>query len=156
MLASLLLLLGAPDASRLASPDYETREREEARCDSLLMALLLPRSHPDPEADARIRRLRQRNLRWVEGEYLERLAFRHDWKQWLDRWFLPNRSRIALRDVYDEIDANCGRCRELLGRWGIPTYHVDFQLRYAVDFWEFAGWCEFHRNIAPMPREVLP
>lgn len=149
MIELLLLLAGPPDLSRLGADSFDVREAEERRCDGFLRAALLPSSHDDPEVDHRVKRLRQRNLRWLRWEYAERMALRHDFGLWLDLYFLPGRSGVAMVDVYAELRADWQRAEALAARWGVPAYDV-----WRCDLADFGDLCDFHRRVAPMPREA--
>jgi hypothetical protein len=150
LLALLLMLAGPPDLARLGDDDFATREAEEQRCDCLLRALLLPASHADAETDFRVKRVRRRRLKWLRPEYVERCVQRADYRAWLAGWFVPGRSALPLEEVFDGLQRE-GDWRVALGeRWGYwhgGAWALD-------DLPTFRDYCDYHRMIAPLPREV--
>lgn len=152
----LLSLFGPPDVPRLGHPEWREREAEFRRCDNPFAAILLPRSHPDAEVNARLRELWVRNVAWREAWVLEQLAYRDDFPRWVAEFFAPNRSRLGPREVFDDLHGRYERVRELLKAMPAPEY-----MRGRCLQWDWDGWNEYldyHRKwkFAPMPHEVKP
>jgi hypothetical protein len=157
----LLLLFAsyfAPDLSRLGADDWNTREREEARCDHFLSALMLPVRHGDPEVNYRIRALRARNLRWLRADYLERRVFATDFGQWARLYLFTGRSLIARDfDTFAAIHCDNPKALAVFERWspwspfnggGFLTGSI-----FAGEYETYLNYLDYHLSIAPAPRE---
>lgn len=152
----LALFIGPPpDLSRLGADSFDVREAETDRSDCFLLALQLPASHPDPEVDFRVKRLRGKWLPKVDPRYWERALHASDYGAWLDWYFLPNRSQYTLQEVYDEAASDNQRLRDLLTKLNVPfEQEAAFILNLALSFEDFRDICDYERHVAPLPREV--
>jgi hypothetical protein len=159
---ALLLLLGPPDLARLGADDWHTREAEELRCSNFFRALLLPASHPDPEVNFRVKRIRAKQLRWLDPEYVERVTYRDDFRAWVKLYLVTGRTRIHPEDLFHDIhkqnwksDAIFGVMPNIETRAGV---NYNGWLRGDIMEGEYEIWLRFldyHLHRAPMPREVL-
>jgi hypothetical protein len=112
MLLPLLLLFPAlPNLDALGSGDYRTREEEHKRCDTPMMALLLPPQHSDPEVDRRVKEIRQKHLRaFYDPEFCERYIRHHDYERWLMLYVLGDKpSAFDEWDVFYELHMDVGK-----------------------------------------------
>jgi hypothetical protein len=94
-----------PNLDALGSEDWRTREREHQRCDSPLVAILLPLQHGDPEVNRRIVELRRKHLRWLwDAEFVERWIHHNDYERWLTVYVLGDKpSQFDEYDVFHEM-----------------------------------------------------
>lgn len=126
----LLVVLDAllcPNLHRLGADDFGVREAETERCDCLLLALLLPESHPDAEVNYRIRLLR---AKWRLGGGIDRMAF---------RWCFGDAVRSGA--LFAALPLPPGESGNFLDRPPVPT-----------DFPRFQRYLDTHRyRIAPRP-----
>lgn len=154
MLALLLLLAGGPpDLNRLGADDWTAREREYQRCDCVLMALLLPPCHENPEVDARVKRLRAKNLRLLDAEFLERVTYRSDYGQWVRVYLATGRTRIGTEDVFNDLCEikDDARANAVFAAMPAPPGYGQWYLR--TNYGDFVEYLHYHWRIAPMPRE---
>lgn len=144
------LFVGTPDLKRLGADDWTTRERETQRCDCFLRALFLPTHHPNPEVDARVQRLRTRNLRWLDGEWIERRIYRHSFEGWAKQFLVHGPSRLArTEDVREGVWANDLKMGTVIRLMRFPPSWDVIQLNNAAVWNELL---DYNWQIAPMPR----
>lgn len=160
MLLLWLLSFAAPDLGRLGADDWHTRERESERCDCFLMALRLPACHADPEIDYRVKKLRSRNLRYLNSLYVESVLFREGFEQWV-RWYLmqPGRTKLELIEVLDAIQRDPQKRETLLSVLPVqPGENSSFlNPPFApTDLPRFEAYLSYHWYPAPMPRQKHP
>ena len=144
------LFVGTPDIKRLGADDWTTRERETRRCDCFWRALFLPTHHDDPEIDRRVQLLRTRNLRWLDGEYIERRIYRQSFEGWAKRYLVHGPSRLArAAEMCDEVWGDDLKTNAMLRLLTIPPWWE------AIAVHDYAQWNElldYNWQIAPMPR----
>lgn len=146
----LFALGGPPDLAKLGHDSWAVRERETDRCSNMLMALMLPPRHDDPEIDFRVKRIRTRCLRLIDPECVERAVHRADYAAWLKLYWCPNHSRFAEVDVFVELYEGWQQKMALDRLWDrVPP---DRSWPFS-DFDNFREWCRYNWRVAPMPRE---
>lgn len=154
----ILTLTAGPDVGRLGADDWHTRERETARVDNVLLALLLPKTSEDPEVDYRIRLLRTRNLKWLDAVYVERQILRADFAVWLDSYLFAGRSGIAGEwDTFALIHTDAGKAMVVFRGWppmpGQPRSFL-FGVICPGEYERYRAYLDYHLMRAPPPRGV--
>ena len=153
-----LFALTPPNLERLGAPDWHVREAEHARCDNLLLSLLLPPGHACPEIDARCRDLRTRNLRSLCPVYRERCLLLGDFAAWVREYLQPGRSRLAREwDTFVLIHTDARRADLVFAALPVPANGSQAWLRGHFVSGEYERYLEhldYHGRVAPMPNEV--
>lgn len=163
MIALALLLLGLwadAQVALLGSDDWHTREAAQRRLDHPLAALALPARSADPEVDRRLGELRRRNLRYLDPTRLERHVLRADPRAWVGLYLVPGRSAVAgEHEAFARLHADDPAARALFAAWpAAPGEGESFLLGGVLpgEYERYLAHLDYHRRVAPMPREVEP
>lgn len=160
MLPTLLLLLFAPDCSKLGADEYRVREAETRRCDNPLSAALLPDRTDSPEADARIAALKRKH-RPLTQRQVEVRILDDDFPRWVELYLKSNRSAIA-RDFDFYATEVLNRPEHYVGLFTALPRRPDMQWNFWCgpitprDFPAWLDYLDYHQGVAPAPREANP
>lgn len=155
-----LVTLFGPHPQLLGDEDWIVREKETARCDNVLMALLLPsHDHQNPEIDARLNYLRTRNLKLINSWYVEQLEYNSDFRTWV-RWYLAkNRTRYKLQSIWNDLNVSKTSRWELFNELPLTNEITEEDIfSYDEDtsgkLKSFQEYLNYYWQIAPYPKEV--